>query len=337
MQDFVHQSIAKTFSITIDLECKHVAGLDVQQNGNGTYTLRQNGACEDLFDDHVEGWRDLDPYLLPEIPMVAVSRMAELSVKQAALAEQMCSLEAIKKIQSQLGSINWITLTWPELLYAYKMKAPCATKACQLDVEEINMIMLYMVRMYLLDNLGLTVGSTTGVQIYATVDSSHACYHDMRGHSGGTIHLGPEFGAFSAFSEKIPIATDSTAATEGVGGHLMTRRLIPIRYYLEELLQHQDKPSRIAMDNVPYMQGALGEKGLGKNVKHVLIRLRITDEALEKGEITLEHLRTEDMVADILTKPLARKDFQRLRRVLLGADPVKTSLEYIKDPKLYCT
>jgi hypothetical protein len=45
------------------------------------------------------------------------------------------------------------------------------------------------------------------------------------------------------------------------------------------------------MDNVPYMQGALGEKGLGKNVKHVLIRLRITDEALEKGEITLEHLR----------------------------------------------
>jgi len=47
-------------------------------------------------------------------------------------------------------------------------------------------------------------------------------------------------------------------------------------------------------------------------------------EALENKEITLEHLRTVDMVADILTKPLPRKDFQRLRRVLL-------------DPKLYCT
>jgi hypothetical protein len=150
------------------------------------------------------------------------------------------------------------------------------------------------------------------------------------------MHLGPQFGAFSAFSEKLPIATDSTAATEGVGGHLMTRRVIPIRYYLEELLHSQPKPSRIAMDNVPYMQGALGEKGLGKNVKHVLIRLRITDEALEKGEITLEHLKTEDMVADILTKPLASKDFHRLRRVLLGMDPVRTSLEYVRDNKLYC-
>ena len=63
---------------------------------------------------------------------------------------------------------------------------------------------------------------------------------------------------------------------------------------------------------------ALGEKGLGKNVKHVLIRFRITDEALGKREITLEYLKTEDMVADILTKPLASKDFHRLRRVLFG-------------------
>ena len=93
------------------------------------------------------------------------------------------------------------------------------------------------------------------------------------------------------------------------------------------------------MCHICRVQGALGEKDLGKYVKHVLIRLRITDKALEKGEITLEHLvRTEDiMVADILTKPLASKDFHRLRRVLQGADPVKTSLEYIKDPKLYCT
>ena len=62
----------------------------------------------------------------------------------------------------------------------------------------------------------------------------------------------------------------------------------------------------------------------------------MTDAALENKEITLEHLRTVDMVADILTKPLARADFHRLRRVLLGADPVQTSLEYVRDPKLYC-
>jgi len=336
MRDFVHASIAKSFKITIDLECKHVAGLDVEQHSNGTYTLSQDGACEDLFDNNIENWRTLDLDTLPDTPMAAKSRMAELTVAQALRDAIPCSPAEIKRVQSQLGSINWITITWPDLLYSFKIKAPCATKATKHDVDEINRILLYMVLMYRTGNKGLTIGSTAGVLIYATVDSSHACYDNMRGHAGGTIHLGPQFGAFSAFSEKLPIATDSTAATEGVGGHLMTRRVIPIRYYLEELLHSQSKPSRIAMDNVPYMQGALGEKGLGKNVKHVLIRLRITDEALEKKEITLEHLTTEDMVADILTKPLASKDFHRLRRVLLGMDPVRTSLEYVRDNKLYC-
>jgi hypothetical protein len=337
MRDFVHASIAKLFKSTIDIECKHVAGLDVEQHSNGTYTLSQDGACEDLFDNNIENWRTLDLDTLPDTPMAAKSRMAELTVAQALRDAIPCSPAEIKRVQSQLGSINWITITWPDLLYSFKIKAPCATKATKHDVDEINRILLYMVLMYRTGNKGLTIGSTAGVLIYATVDSSHACYDNMRGHAGGTIHLGPQFGAFSAFSEKLPIATDSTAATEGVGGHLMTRRVIPIRYYLDELLHSRAKPSRIAMDNAPYMQRALGEKGLGKNVKHVLIRLRITDEALEKGEITLEHLKTVDMVADILTKPLASKDFHRLRRVLLGADPVKTSLEYIRDPKLYCT
>ena len=31
MRDFVHKSIGDNFKITIDLECKHIAGLDVQQ------------------------------------------------------------------------------------------------------------------------------------------------------------------------------------------------------------------------------------------------------------------------------------------------------------------
>ena len=283
MRDFVHRSIAKSFKITIDLECKHVAGMDVQQNGNKTYTLRQNGATEDLFDNHVKDWRTLPIEDLFDTPMASTSRMAELTPRQAARAAIPCSAEQITQVQSQLGSINWISITQTDVLFAFKAKAPCATKANMHDVDEINRILLYMVRMYRTDNIGLTIGSSIGVQVYATVDSSHACTPDMRGHAGGTMHLGPQYGAFSAFSEKIPIATDSTAATEGVGGHLITRRVIPIRYYLQELLHSQSKPSRIAMDNVPYMQGALGEKGLGKNVKHVLIRLRITDEALEKG------------------------------------------------------
>ena len=90
------------------------------------------------------------------------------------------------------------------------------------------------------------------------------------------------------------------------------------------------------MDNVPYMQSALGEKGHSKRNKHILIRMKVVNEAIANGEITLEHLNTFDMVADILTKPLGPLDFHRLRRVLLGMDALKVPLTYIRDPKLYC-
>ena len=91
------------------------------------------------------------------------------------------------------------------------------------------------------------------------------------------------------------------------------------------------------MDNVPYIQSALGEKSHSKRNKHVLVRMKITDQALENKEITLEHLNTFDMVADILTKPLGPTDFHRLRRVLLGMDPLKVPQEYVRDSKLYCS
>ena len=87
-------------------------------------------------------------------------------------------------------------------------------------------IMLYMVRMFKLDNLGLTIGGTLGAQLYATVDTSFACHPDMKSHTGGTIHLGPQYGAFSAFSDKQSIQTDSTPSSKGVGGHMISQRIL---------------------------------------------------------------------------------------------------------------
>jgi hypothetical protein len=243
MRDFVHASIASEFKITIDNDCKHVAGLDVQQNGNRTYTLRQDGASVDLFDGHVPNWRDLDPYSLPETPMSSVSRMAPLTAAQQARSDILCSAKEIKDVQSQLGSINWLTLTQPDLLFGYKAKAPTATKATAPDQDEIMRIsiMLYMIRMFKIDDLGLTIGGTLGVQLYATVDTSFACHPDMKSHTGGTIHhLGPQYGAFSAFSKSSPsrriqLLPLKPEAWEGTD-MITARRVLPLRFYLEELL-----------------------------------------------------------------------------------------------------
>jgi hypothetical protein len=52
------------------------------------------------------------------------------------------------------------------------------------------------------------------------------------------------------------------------------------------------------------MQTIRGEKVASNKSKHMLIRLQVPKEAFEDGKISLEHLRSENMVADILTKAL---------------------------------
>ena len=67
--------------------------------------------------------------------MSATSRTALLSPAQQARANIKCTFEQINDVQSQLGSLNWLTHTWPDILFAYKAKAPIATKATKHDTR----------------------------------------------------------------------------------------------------------------------------------------------------------------------------------------------------------
>jgi hypothetical protein len=54
----------------------------------------------------------------------------------------------------------------------------------------------------------------------------------------------------------------------------------------------------------------------------MLIRLQVPKEAFEDGKISLEHLRSENMVADILTKALSYDKWEKVGRspIVLNAD-----------------
>ena len=104
---------------------------------------------------------------------------------------------------------------------------------------------------------------------------------------------------------------------EGVGG----RRVLPLRYFCAELGFPQG-PSEFYMDNEPFMKTILGQRGCSERSKHILVIHKVLEEAWKNDEIKLLHLDTFKMVADILTKPLPRADWERLRKVLLGTAPM---------------
>ena len=129
-------------------------------------------------------------------------------------------------------------------------------------------------------------------------------------------------GSIMSMHEKHSITADSAMAAEGVGGHLHAKRVLPLRYFCAELGFPQMLPSKFYMDNEPFMKTILGQRGCSERSKHILIRHRVLEEAWKNDEIELLHLATSNMVADILTKPLPRSDWERLRKVLLGISPM---------------
>ena len=64
-------------------------------------------------------------------------------------------------------------------------------------------------------------------------------------------------------------------------------------------------------DNQACIKMAEGD-GVTKRAKHIDVRYHVTTEAIERGEITLEYINTEDKVADALPKNLGQVKLNKL-------------------------
>ena len=84
---------------------------------------------------------------------------------------------------------------------------------------------------------------------------------------------------------------------------------------LRSLCQEQEKGTVIYCDNSSAI--ALSKNFVfHKRTKHIDTKFHYIRELVNNGEIVLEHCRTQEQFADILTKPLGQKSFEFLRKCL---------------------
>ena len=71
-------------------------------------------------------------------------------------------------------------------------------------------------------------------------------------------------------------------------------------------------------DNQSTMKLILKGRPLSQRTKHIDIRYFFLRKRIANGDICAKYLPTEDMIADILTKPLQGVVCRQLRALLLG-------------------
>ena len=114
---------------------------------------------------------------------------------------------------------------------------------------------------------------------------------------------------------------DRTAGSTAVAEYYSMARggeyLLFARHLLEEVGYELGGPSTMYVDNQTAI--AIGNRECkAKYTKHVEIKYHLIQDMIERGEIKLKYCPTALMVADILTKPLAKPAYLKLDKILRG-------------------
>ena len=164
-------------------------------------------------------------------------------------------------------------------------------------------------------DLGVKMNADADMTVRAYIDASYGVHQDMKSHTGGVISLGR--GPVYVTSAKQKLMSKSSTEAELIGVSDVLSQVIWTRDFL--LAQGYDVgPAKLYQDNESTI--VLAEKGYSTNSKtrHIAIRYFFVKDRIDAGEVALEHLPTEQMLADLLTKPLQGTLFRKLRSELLN-------------------
>ena len=269
-----------------------------------TITVSQPGYMEDVREEY-----GITSTSGPLTPMVGKERELESDTNP------LLDAAGIKMYERKVGSALWPAIgTRPDILNAINTHSRYTKSPLRGDMITLDRLLDYLVNT---PDLGLVLGGHGGVTLYATVDASYGTHADRKSHTGCTLHIGVESGAFLARSKKQTVTADSSTVAEFIATHLASKEVMWARALLSEMGYPQLQPTVLGEDNMSTIAMIQNDCN-GQKTKHIAIRFNMIRELVQQLEIVMQHLPTADMTSDILTKPLDPKPFLHLRKKLLG-------------------
>jgi len=224
-------------------------------------------------------------------------------------------LSATEKIryQQMIGSLMWcMTCTRPDISYVVSVLSRYTASP-----TEQHMVMAKRAFRYMKGTRNLSIqysANHPGNGLYAYSDADlGGDIDDSRSTSGYLFYLDGCLISWSA--KKQSTAAQSSTESEYTGLSIAAREAIWLKHILEDIGREINNPTTIHGDN----QGSLA---LAKNpvyharTRHFQGRYHFIRECVEDNVIQLEYCQTDEMIADILTKPLGKTKFEKFRESL---------------------
>jgi hypothetical protein len=276
-----------------------------------TITISQRGYLERIIKRF--GQEHARPVTTPMEPGI------DLSVDSPSVSPTLLTPSEVVTYREAVGSLQYASrisradITYSVSIVACYMHEPHTT-------HWVAVIRIYRYLNSTLDFV-LILGGHGPLSVHGFSDADWGQLMHRHSYSGYVFFFGN--GAISWSAKKQPIVTLSSTESEYVALTHASKELIWIRKLFSELFHPMDDPTTLCCDN----QGAIRlskDSTFHARTKHIDIHFHFIRQVVELKQGLIKYVPTDDMIADIFTKSLARVKFVRFRS-LLGLSQIPSS------------
>jgi hypothetical protein len=218
-----------------------------------------------------------------------------------------------RQFHSVVASLLYLAKrTRPDILLAVGFLTTRVLHSTEEDWDKLLRVLEYL---YSTREMFLTLGANSDLLVTLYADASFAIHNEGKSHTGALLTTG--IGTFHVKSSKQTLVTKSSTESEIVA---MTDALAPAlwaRLFLTEQ-GYNIPPVDVRQDNMSTIALSIKGKSTSDRTRHINIRYFWITDLITRGEVTVKHTQTNEMIADLLTKPLQGELFITLRNKILG-------------------
>ena len=307
LRDKVLEHIRQKWKVTDEGQMTRFVGLNFARSSSGKkWTM----SCAPYIDKIGKRF-NVDDGRYPDTPMDAAFVVTPEDLKEEPTEEMMT------EYRSLIGSIGFAATTVRyDIAYAVSTLSRYLMKPNSKVIEAAKRVVRYLLKT---KDFCITWSTEEGDidperinRIWGAVDASFASDPiTRRSHSGFLIFNNG--GCISWKSGLQKMVTLSSCESEFVG---LCGAVVEIRYLrqlMEELGYAQESGTILWEDNKACIILAEGETSCGGRSKHIDVKLRHIAESVKEGIVSVRYIPTAWNYADIMTKPLGRIQFARIR------------------------
>lgn len=291
----VSRDLQEYFDIKDLGDVNHYLGVQIKRQADGSSLLNQKGKITKILEEY--GLLEPKPAATPMETNFLNSR-----------SDDSAKIPNNNKYRKAIGSLLYIaTVSRPDIATAVGILCRRVEKPTKRDWEAVKRVMRYLAFTI---NKSLQLSSTDTMELECFVDSDWAGDKtDRKSTSGYVFCLGKGTVAWSS-RKQTSVATSSTEAEYIAASHA-SKEVLWFRQLLKDMNIPRKGPTKINEDNQGCIRLIESDR-CGARTKHIDICHHKIRDLREKKIIDVCYCPTEAMVADLLTKPLAKERFQEL-------------------------